>query len=286
MTLLSPEEHIADGLRSPADPGTGPDHRASPGAMLVVAGAGSGKTETMAARVVWLVANRFVAPERVLGLTFTRKAAAELGARVAARLSGFRAAGIWTRETTQGSALATPTVSTYHAYAARAWSASTPCGRARQPEVRLLSESAAWQIASEAVAAYDGPLEQTGRAESTITNAVVDLAGEMAERLVTADELGTWLDAFEARMVQIESAAGALLSESAAMRADLRARRLLVPVLAAYDRLKRQRGAMDFADQMSVAADLAQRLPSSGPSNASATERSCWMSSRTPRTPS
>ena len=42
---------------------------------LVVAGAGSGKTETMAARVVWLVANGYVAPHEVLGLTFTRKAA-------------------------------------------------------------------------------------------------------------------------------------------------------------------------------------------------------------------
>ena len=40
-------------------------------AQLVVAGAGSGKTETMTARVVWLVANGLVEPEQVLGLTFT-----------------------------------------------------------------------------------------------------------------------------------------------------------------------------------------------------------------------
>ena len=53
---------------------------------LVVAGAGSGKTETMAARVVWLIANGRVAPEQVLGLTFTRKAAGELGDRVRHRL--------------------------------------------------------------------------------------------------------------------------------------------------------------------------------------------------------
>ena len=53
---------------------------------LVVAGAGAGKTETMAARVVWLVANGIVTPDRVLGLTFTRKAARQLGERVRARL--------------------------------------------------------------------------------------------------------------------------------------------------------------------------------------------------------
>src|SRR5580693_7263133 len=62
--------------------------------MAVIAGAGSGKSETMAARLVWLVANGMVRPERVLGLTFTRKAAAELGQRVRARLTGLRRAGL------------------------------------------------------------------------------------------------------------------------------------------------------------------------------------------------
>ena len=55
--------------------------------LLVVAGAGSGKTETMAARVVWLVANDLVHPDEVLGLTFTRKAAGELSERLSARLA-------------------------------------------------------------------------------------------------------------------------------------------------------------------------------------------------------
>ena len=62
--------------------------------LAVIAGAGSGKSETMAARLVWLVANGMVRPERVLGLTFTRKAAAELGQRVRTRLAGLRRAGL------------------------------------------------------------------------------------------------------------------------------------------------------------------------------------------------
>src|SRR5262249_61841397 len=61
--------------------------------MAVIAGAGSGKSETMAARLVWLVANGLVTPERALGLTFTRKAAAEFGQRVRARLAGLRRGG-------------------------------------------------------------------------------------------------------------------------------------------------------------------------------------------------
>ena len=57
---------------------------------VVVAGAGSGKTTVMAARVVYLVATGQVTPDRVLGLTFTTKAASELASRVR---TGLRDAG-------------------------------------------------------------------------------------------------------------------------------------------------------------------------------------------------
>ncbi|GAB3268555.1 ATP-dependent helicase [Microbacterium lacusdiani] len=60
---------------------------APPSPALVVAGAGSGKTETMAGRVVWLVANEHVRRDEILGLTFTRKAAGELAERIGARLA-------------------------------------------------------------------------------------------------------------------------------------------------------------------------------------------------------
>lgn len=60
---------------------------APPEPALVIAGAGSGKTETMSGRVVWLVANDLVARDEILGLTFTRKAAGELSERIGARLS-------------------------------------------------------------------------------------------------------------------------------------------------------------------------------------------------------
>lgn len=60
---------------------------APPTPALVVAGAGSGKTETMSGRVVWLVANGHVRRDEILGLTFTRKAAGELSERIAARLA-------------------------------------------------------------------------------------------------------------------------------------------------------------------------------------------------------
>src|SRR4051812_50102658 len=49
---------------------------------VVIAGAGSGKTSLMAARVVYLVVTGQVRPDEVLGLTFTTKAAGELRQRI------------------------------------------------------------------------------------------------------------------------------------------------------------------------------------------------------------
>lgn len=71
---FAPTEEQAAVIESPLTPA------------LVVAGAGSGKTETMAGRVVWLVANGLVRRDEVLGLTFTRKASGELAERIQRRL--------------------------------------------------------------------------------------------------------------------------------------------------------------------------------------------------------
>lgn len=91
---------------------------------VVVAGAGSGKTATMVARVVWLVGTGQVAPDQVLGLTFTTKAADELATRVRSGLRRLRAAGLLPTATgptgpTVGPTDLEPTISTYHSYAAR-----------------------------------------------------------------------------------------------------------------------------------------------------------------------
>ena len=67
---------------------------APPGPLVVIAGAGAGKTETMAARVVWLVANGYADPGQVLGLTFTRKAAGQLLRRVRSRLARLDGTGL------------------------------------------------------------------------------------------------------------------------------------------------------------------------------------------------
>lgn len=81
--------------------------------VLVVAGAGSGKTFTMTQRIIALI-NRGVAPERILGLTFTRKAAGELLERVSAAVAGDMAGS--TTATVSDRAFLKPAIFTYDAF--------------------------------------------------------------------------------------------------------------------------------------------------------------------------
>jgi DNA helicase-2/ATP-dependent DNA helicase PcrA len=263
-------EEIADALGLPA-----PTRQqraiieAPPSPLLVVAGAGSGKTETMAARVVWLVANGLVAPDQVLGLTFTRKAATELSERITARLRHLSRTGLWVPAEEDGEAETlggTPTVSTYHSYAGRLVREHA-LRLGYESDSRLLSDAAAWQYAAEVVSSYDGPMDDVEGAESTITAAVVDLAGEMAEHLVTPAQVTAYLERVctaVAAMPAGASRAKDLPPETRAMRTALRARAGVMPLVERYLAVKRQRDAMDFADQMAIAARLATNFPDIG----------------------
>ncbi len=234
------------------------------GPSLVVAGAGSGKTETMAARVVWLVANGFVEPEEVLGLTFTRKAASELSDRVTRRLGALRGAGLWEPATGDDAALlgGAVTVSTYHAYAA-GLVRDHGLLAGREPDSRLLTDAAAWQLAAEAVARYAGPMEAVDKAESTVINGVLHVAGQLAEHLRSVDEVEAHLDRILARVEALPAGTGAQ-GEIRGLVTSLRERRAVLPLVRRFEELKRAQDAMDFADQMAVAARLAIEVPRVG----------------------
>ncbi|MGI9006836.1 MAG: ATP-dependent helicase, partial [Streptosporangiaceae bacterium] len=233
--------------------------------LAVIAGAGSGKSETMAARLVWLAANGYVRPERVLGLTFTRKAAAELAGRVRTRLDGLRRVGLPGPTVAESGAGdpeldGDPVIATYHAYAGRLI-ADHALREALEPTMRLITPAVAWQLAARVVSGYDGPMDAVDWAPVTVTAAVIELSGELAEHLRgPADVLaaGDWL-----RRRYEAVPAGKTRSADAAMRSQ-RVREQLLPLVRAYAQAKAEREVIDYGDQMALAARIAMRHPEVG----------------------
>src|SRR5689334_23145153 len=151
---------------------------------VVIAGAGSGKTAVMAARVVWLVATGQVRSDQVLGLTFTTKATSELGGRIRESL---RRAGLVSQPGDEGE-VEEPTVSTYHSYAA---SLLTDYGLriGHEPDTRLVADASRYQLAARAIARFTRPIELLTDHPETAINNLLALDAAMTEHLVAPEEV-------------------------------------------------------------------------------------------------
>ncbi|MDQ0768507.1 DNA helicase-2/ATP-dependent DNA helicase PcrA [Pseudarthrobacter defluvii] len=236
---------------------------------LVIAGAGSGKTATMADRVVWLVANGWVTPEEVLGVTFTRKAAGELATRIRSKLLALQrlaatapGKGIIPEGLLSSDALE-PKVSTYHSFASGIVS-DYGLRLGVERDVVLLGGAQAWQLASEVVEAYDGEYAHFRAAKSTLVKAVIQLAGECAEHLQEPEDVEAWL---MARLAEFESLPYLADKKknppkaAADLAGMLRTRASVADMVGRYAAAKRARGALDFGDLVALAAKVSQDVP-------------------------
>lgn len=243
---------------------------APPESALVVAGAGAGKTETMAARVVWLVATGQVLPEQVLGLTFTRKAAQQLGTRVRSRLRRLAGSTLLDELDPGGGRRAAllagePTVATYHAYAGRLV-AEHALRLPAEPASRLLGETAAWQLAHRVVSSWAADLE-VDRVPATVTGYLLALAGELGEHLVEPERLRSFTSGLLAVMENAPPGKRQRAEPSQKYRDRMGAQRLraeLLPLVEEYARRKSAERAMDFSDQLAIAARVAEARPEVG----------------------
>ncbi|MBL7500820.1 ATP-dependent helicase [Frankia sp. CNm7] len=271
---------------------------------VIVAGAGSGKTSVMAARVVWLVAAAGVPAEQILGLTFTRKAAGELAERVRQALARLRrarlaVAGSGEAVTAAGGpdtdgpevggpdvgggpalvpdvegalmddGLGEPTVATYNSFASRLV-ADHALRLGLEPDCVLLPAAARYQLAAHVARSYRGRVEAFTGSMPALVEAVVALDGQCGEHLVDPDDLVAFDRRWLADVLAALERARARPNTATLVR-DLRRlaftarRRLeLAELVKEYRAARRERELLDYGDQITLAAQLAEQVPEVG----------------------
>ncbi|HLL64108.1 MAG TPA: ATP-dependent DNA helicase [Propionibacteriaceae bacterium] len=224
---------------------------------VIIAGAGSGKTTVMAARVVWLVGTGAVRPEQVLGLTFTRKAAAELSTRV--RTALLRAGVVADSGVDEsGEQL----IMTYDAFAARLV-AEHGLRLGFEADPTMLTGASRYRLAARVVKAAAGPFEFISRLRpATVTERVLRLDADLQQHLVDPAELDKHTRDL---LVALESAPlnnrGRTYADVARAMVVAQERLELASLVQEYQALKLRLGLVEFADQMAIAARLAVQAP-------------------------
>ncbi|WP_093706444.1 ATP-dependent DNA helicase [Streptomyces sp. 2131.1] len=254
---LTDPEQLKELLGIPFTPEQTACITAPPAPQVIVAGAGSGKTTVMAARVVWLVGTGQVAPEQVLGLTFTNKAAGELAERVRKALV---AAGVTDPDVIDpDNPPGEPSISTYHAFAGRLL---TEHGLriGLEPGIRLLADATRYQLAARVLREAPGPYPALTRSFPTLVSDLLALDAELAEHLVRPEQL----DAYDTELLRTLETAKLSNAELRKIPETAEARRELLALTRRYREAKRSRDLLDFGDQIALSAELALTRPEVG----------------------
>src|SRR5262247_2346500 len=202
------------------------------GPLLIVAGAGTGKTSVITRRIAWLIAERKARPEEILALTFTDKAAAEMEERVD-QLVPYGYADV--------------DISTFHAFGDRILREhSLEVGLT--PDFRVLSR--AEQVIFFRDRLFEFPLERYRPLGDPTRHlqAMITVISRCKDEDISPE-------AYRACAERLAAAAApapddAELADRAAQRAELAA------MYATYQRLMAREGAVDFGDQIVYALRL------------------------------
>jgi DNA helicase-2/ATP-dependent DNA helicase PcrA len=200
--------------------------------LYLIAGAGSGKTAVMAARIAWALETQELSPSQILGLTFTNKAAEELQERVGLALTELH--------DESGEDVS---VHTYNAFAA---------GIVRdhgllvgvEPEAGLLSDAQQWQLVLSCLDDLP-PFDTLEVRSSYVVGQTLNLASSIADHMVGVKD--------------IEAAADLILSMRGAEERIIETalkRKELSRAVAAYVGAKTKAGRIDFGDQITKAVEV------------------------------
>jgi DNA helicase-2/ATP-dependent DNA helicase PcrA len=207
------------------------------GPLLIVAGAGTGKTTVITRRIAWLIAQKRAKPSEILALTFTDRAALEMTERVD-RLVPY--------------GFTDTVISTFHAFGDRLL-------REHALEAGLSDRSTVLSRAEQVIFLrehlFDLPLDRYRPLgdPTRFLHALVTLISRARDEDVQPAAYQAAADALAARAAAALDDPG--LAEEAAQQAELAA------LYAAYERLMRASDRLDFGDQVSLALRLLREHP-------------------------
>ncbi|MEI8334500.1 MAG: UvrD-helicase domain-containing protein, partial [Chloroflexota bacterium] len=222
------------------------------GPLLVVAGAGTGKTQVITRRIAWLIATRRARPSEILALTFTDKAAEEMQARVDRLVPyGFTDAAI----------------STFHAFGDRVLRESA-LELGLPTDVRVLSRPETVLFLRERLFAFDLDLYRPLGDPTRFLDALAAHFSRCKDEDVSPDDYAE----FVRRLVRAAAEAEARGTAPGSSAADREAAEVAVDVArrqgelaaayARYQGLMAEAGHVDFGDQVSLALRLIRESPS------------------------
>lgn len=216
---------------------------------LIVAGAGTGKTTVMTARVMWLIMTGQVSPERILGLTFTNKAADELKHRVREKLALVTE---YVREKNDSPDIGEPVVTTYNAFGSRLLKEHA-LRIGLEPDARIVVDALRYQLAFRAVANTSLDIPGVGYTSREVTRDLVKFDEKMSNYFISPQ---TIIDG-ETELIDKYANDSGTSEELARMVDASRQRRLLAQLLVEYRQLKIDHDVIDYSDQVRLAAQAA-----------------------------
>ena len=227
------------------------------GPALVVAGAGSGKTELMSVRAMYLVANELARPEEILGLTFTRKAASELSIRVSNGLFALRESSYWPKGL--GDEFQPPRIATYNSFGNEIFR-TLALQIGYESDATLITEAGSVALVKEllkdAVLETFRALGEYDKTESHLVSLILSAASALTDNLVQDSEATEVFEDFinlASSLPQKVDGKTDLLGYTQGYIAQAEQNKLVFELAGAYKKLKAKRNLVDFSDQVALA---------------------------------
>jgi len=217
---------------------------------MIVAGAGTGKTTVMAGRIAWLIMTQQVAPDRILGLTFTTKAANELLTRVRSFL---KAALSYLPDDSGHADLGEPIISTYNAFGSRLLKEHA-LRLGLEPDARVVVDATRYQLAMRVVCQSSHDLGGLGYSPTAAVTEMLKLDEQCSNYLVDPNLI---VENDTQRLLGLEQ-----IEKKQELTHDMiktcKKRIALAKLVLDFRQAKISNDVIDYADQIRLAAQASQ----------------------------